>query len=303
MEIIRNNFEKYQDGVVALGVFDGIHRGHQKIVEETVKKAFEEKTKAYLFTFDPHPQTVVSPSYQIRQLTTISERAKLLEAKGINGLFVLSFTHEVLHLSPEDFIKRYLEEKLAVRHCCVGSDFAFGFNRKGNVELLEEYGNKIGFGVTIIDPIYAGEKPVKSSTIRKFLDHGKIEEANEMLGHFYSLTGLVVKGTGQGKGLGFPTANLKVHREKLVPQHGVYQGWASIGIKKYDAAISIGTRPTFTKNADETIEVYLIDFNKDIVGEEISVYLAKKLRDQIKFESAEDLKKQIGEDIAEILRC
>lgn len=298
MRIIRHPRRKSLKGcVVALGTFDGVHRGHQAVIKQAV--AFSKKLKAcsLALTFDPHPQQLIVPERGLKLLTTLQEREALLCRLGIEGVVVVKFSQHLRKLSYERFVKNYLVNKLGVRSVFVGYDFAFGHGRSGNVSQLKKLGGKYGFTVTVVPPVETDHRHIKSSIIRDLVSHGSFAEALRLLGHPYIITGKVVKGSGRGKKLGFPTANLLIDKHKLIPAQGIYAG----GVGGRKCAVNIGSRPTF--GTDHTlVEVHILNFNGNLRRQTIRVELIRKLRDEIQFSDVEDLKQQIKKDILKVKR-
>lgn len=293
MRIIRHPKKKSLKGsVVALGTFDGVHRGHQVILQQAVKQAKKDKTASIAITFDPHPQLLISPERGLKLLTTLTEREKLFCRYGIDGVVVIRFNKRLQALAKEDFVKKYLVEKIGASHVFVGFDYAFGKSRAGDVSQLKKLGKKHGFAVTVVRAVSADKHVIKSKVIRELLSQGKFNQAVQLLGHAYQIEGVVVRGSGRGKPLGFPTANLRVANNKLIPAHGVYAGlW---GEKK--CAVNIGARPTF--GAGETaIEVHIPRHKKNLRGQRLNLILTRRLREERQFSDVEKLKRQIAKDI------
>jgi riboflavin kinase/FMN adenylyltransferase len=297
MRIIRHPKKKSLKGsVVALGTFDGVHRGHRKIIQSTVKYAKKINAASLAITFDPHPQQLIVPERGLKLLTTLQEREKLFCDLGIDGVVVINFNRHLQNLSYEKFVQRYLVARLGVKRVLVGFDYAFGRGRSGDVSHLRQLGKKFGFEVSVIAPVSVGHQAVKSSVIRELISRGGFSQAVRLLGHAYQISGKVVKGSGRGKGLGFPTANLQVDPHKLIPAQGVYAGITD-GKK---CVVNIGARPTF--GADQTVvEVHIPSFHRNIRGKILRVVLTKRLRDEIQFSDVEKLKEQIKKDIRKIV--
>ena len=282
---------------MALGTFDGVHSGHQRVIKEAVCAAKKTKAPSLAITFDPHPQAIISPRRGLRLLTTLSDREKLFADLGIDGVVVFKFTKHLKSLSYEDFVRRYLVNRLGVKHVFVGYDYAFGKKRAGDVVALKHLGKEYGFLVTVVPPVKIAGRPIKSRVIRELISRGDFSQAIRLLGHPYSISGKVVRGSGRGKDLGFPTANLKVDPEKLILAHGVYAGRVS-GKK---CVVNIGARPTF--GTDQTVvEVHILGFNKNIRGKRLEVLLVKRLRDELQFSDVYALKRQIKKDIARVAK-
>jgi len=290
--ILHPKKKKLKGSVVALGTFDGVHRGHQKVIKGAVKFAKKIGVASLAITFDPHPQQLIVPKRGLRLLTLLEEREELFSSLGVDGVVVLKFNQRLRKLSYEAFVKKYLVGKLGVRRVFVGFDYAFGKGRSGDVSHLKELGKKYGFSVSVIRPVLAGFSPIKSRLLRELLSQGKFKTALWRLGHPYQITGKVVRGSGRGKGLGFPTANLKVDPHKLIPAHGVYAG----RVNRRKCVVNIGARPTF--GADQTVvEVHILGFNRNIRGKTLKVDLIKRLRDEKQFSDVEKLKQQIRKDV------
>jgi len=296
MRTIKFNRRLNTKGIVlVLGNFDGVHIGHQKLIKEAVKYSHKRKLSCYAMTFDPHPQEVVNPGRGLSLLTTLSERLDLLKMYGLDGVVVKKFTKLISRLSPEKFIKDLLVDHLRIKKVFVGFDFAFGRNRSGSISLLKKLGKKYDFEVHDVSPVKTQGHLVKSSTIREMLTTGNFSTAFKLLGHPFTLTGRVVKGRGRGRGLGFPTANLSIAADKLIPAHGVYAGRYG----KYKCAVNIGSRPTFAEERF-AVEVYIIGYRGDLKGKTISVDVFRRLRPEIHFSDVERLKEQIALDIKKI---
>ena len=283
--------------IIALGTFDGVHLGHQKIIKEAVNFARKTKTASITITFDPHPQLVVAPQRGLRLLTTLQERTELISRLGVDRIYPIRFDHKIQKMSAEEFTKKYLVKKFKTQAVFVGFDYAFGQGRCGHIRELKRLGKKYGFRVEVTAPVGADSLVVKSSTIRELLSFGYLEKANRFLGYHYIVSGRVVRGAGRGKTLGFPTANLKVEKHKLIPAQGVYAGKVLIGRKKYKGVINIGSRPTFERPG-LAIEVHIFNFKRNIIGKNIRVEFIKRLRDEKQFPDVLELIAQIKKDIA-----
>ena len=241
MRIIRHPKKKKLKGcAVALGTFDGVHRGHKEILTAAAKYAKKNRVASLAITFDPHPQQLIVPKRGLKLLTTLAEREELFCAAGIDGVVVFNFRKQLRKLSATDFIKKYLVDKLGVSSVFVGFDYAFGRGRAGNIEQLRALGKKHGFSVEVVPAIKVKKQIVKSRLIREYVSNGDFAQAINMLGHAYQLSGKVVSGSGRGNILGFPTANLEVADNKLIPAHGVYAGYWN----KQKCVVNIGA-PNF----------------------------------------------------------
>lgn len=296
MKIIKfNGAPKHKDIVLALGNFDGVHVGHKKLLLAARNYSRTQKVPCYAMTFDPHPQEVVAPGRGLSLLTTLSERIELLKGLGINGVIIKKFTSSISKLKPEQFIYDFLVKHLNVNKVFVGFDFAFGHKRAGTIAVLKRLSYKYGFAVNAVKPVMTHGHIVKSSTIRDMLTRGDFGKAVKLLGHPYTLTGKVVKGRGRGRVLGFPTANLELDKDKLIPKHGVY--FCKWNGRK--CVVNIGSRPTFAEERF-AVEVHVPGFRGNLRGKTIKVDLCRRLRDEIHFADVEDLKAQIRKDIRKL---
>jgi len=285
--------------VVTIGAFDGIHRAHQLILRRVIQRARRLHGTSALLTFDPHPLKVLQPDRSFFALTCIEHRLHLLSHLGLDSCVVLKFSKRFSRLSAEAFIEEILVKKLKVREIWVGFNYVFGKNREGTIRLLQEYGRQYGFSVKKIPEIRMSGKRFSSTKIRQLIAKGKLTEASLFLGRPYSLYGKVVRGSGRGRRLGYPTANLKPYHEALPPR-GVYgvKAFLSPNKKGYLGLLNIGRRPTFGKNRTLTIEVHLLDFQGDLYGRKMEVAFLKRLRPERKFPNEETLVEKIRRDEA-----
>jgi len=278
--------------VVALGTFDGVHRGHQTVIKKAVAYAKKIGARSVAITFDPHPQQFIIPERGLKLLTSLEERKELLYGLGVDKVVVIRFNRATQFLSAERFVKKYLVEKLDACHVFVGFDYHFGKKRGATVHELKDLGRKYGFTVDVVQPVkYRGEI-IKSRVIRELVSQGNFNKAVKMLGHAYHLSGKVVKGHGRGESLGFPTANLRIDYHRLIPQAGVYAG--SVDGEK--CAVNIGSQPTFGKG-ELTVEVHIPRFRGNLRGKVLTVEIDRKIRDEVQFSDVEKLKAQIKKDI------
>ena len=299
MNIFRNideiKFDKQT--VLTLGTFDGIHLGHQQIIKRVIECSEENKLRNLIITFHPHPRKVINPEMQLKLLTTNEEQINILEKLGVQNLFIINFTKEFSQLTPDEFIKNYLVDKIGLSRIVIGYDHHFGKGRGGDVEFLLAAGKKYDFEILQIQPFIIDDEPVSSTKIRAALEAGDINKVNKMLGRYYSFSGVVVEGDKRGRELGYPTANIKLSDEdKMLPQIGIYAVLVEIDGIEHKALLSIGKRPTFYNDGKVVPEVYIYDFNNDIYGKEIKVNLIQKLRGEEKFNSAEELIRQMNID-------
>jgi riboflavin kinase/FMN adenylyltransferase len=287
--------------VVTIGVFDGVHRGHQETIGHAVKRAKELGVQSVVVTFDPHPSEVVRPGSHPAVLTEPARKAELIEQLGADVLCVLPFTLEFSRLPAEAFVHDMLVANLHAALVVVGENFRFGHKAAGDVALLQRLGRTFGFGVEAA-PLLADDSTVFSSTyIRSCVDAGDVTAAARALGRPHRLEGVVIRGDRRGRELGFPTANLLTSPHAAVPGHGVYAGWMLQGRdERRPAAISIGTNPTFTAGQERRVEAYVLDYDGDLYGERLSLEFVARLRDQQKYSGIEPLVAQMNEDVAQV---
>ena len=297
MKIIRE-FENYTENtpkVLSLGMFDGVHFGHISIINLLKSVAQENNLETAILTFWPHPRKVFNPNDEIKLLNTLNEKLNLLENANLDVVFLKSFDENFRNLTGEEFVRQILVQKLNVKHIIIGHDHVFGKNKSGNFELLQKLSKELDFVVQQLDAVKEGEFNISSTKIRNCLANGNIIGANKMLGYHYSVSGKVIDGKKLGRTIGYPTANIEVDELKLLPKKGAYIVEVYVKNKFYKGMLSIGTNPTV--NGDKlTVEVYILDFNKDIYGEEITVKFRDFLHEEIKFESLEKLIERLDED-------
>lgn len=297
MKIFRN-FSDYTDRkplALSLGMFDGVHLGHQSIINALHEVSSEKGLESAILTFWPHPRLVFNPNEDLKLLNTLEEKSQLLSSFGIENLFLKEFDEEFRNLSGEEFVRQILVDKLNVKHLIVGYDHVFGKNRSGNFELLENLAPELGFEVVQMEAVNIHNKNISSTKVRNALLEGQIKEANELLGYHYPVSGTVTDGKKLGRTIGYPTANIEVNRLKLLPKKGAYITDVLIDGEQYQGMLSIGTNPT-VKGTDLTTEVYILDFDRDIYGKEITVAFREFLHEEIKFESIEKLIERLDED-------
>ncbi|WP_370950240.1 bifunctional riboflavin kinase/FAD synthetase [Amycolatopsis sp. cg5] len=289
--------------VVTIGVFDGVHRGHQVLINRTVEVAAERGLPAVVLTFDPHPSEVIRPGSHPAQLTTLRRKAELVEGLGADVFAVLPFTLELSRLSPHEFVHEVLVDRLHAAAVIVGENFTFGNKAAGDVELLRTLGKRFGFtaqGAELQGRSVAESEITFSSTyVRSCIDAGDVQAAAEALGRPHRLEGIVVKGDGRGHDLGYPTANLSTPRFAAVPADGVYSCWFTRSAdpsRRLPAAVSVGTNPTFS-GRERTVEAFVLDIDEDFYGQHVALDFVAKLRDQVKFSSSDDLVKKIDDDV------
>ncbi len=281
---------------VTLGVFDGVHLGHRSLIE----RAFSHPGKRVVVTFEPHPVEVLAPGTPPRLITTLDERLNLLERLDADLVAVLDLT-EIRHLSPDQFVEQVLIAKLKTGAFSVGEDFHFGRDRAGDVSFLLRSGAAKGFDVDVVELLDSGERVVSSSQIRELIALGDVETAATLLGSYYRMSNTVVDGDKRGRSIGFPTANLNPAPRKVLPADGVYATLATVKGVTYSAATNVGTRPTFGGGA-RMVETYLLDFDDDIYGEDLTVEFVSRLRPELEFKTVDELVAQMHDDVDESRR-
>ncbi len=291
----------WRSPVLALGNFDGLHRGHVKIVERIQRGALERGGTSVVLTFDPHPPRVLRPDKAPLLLMTKAQKLDALARAGVQGAAVVRFTPEMSQWEPEAFVRTVLVEWLRVAEVWVGADFLFGRNRSGNFTLLKSLGAQSGFRAEKIDPIRYKDFVVSSTRIRRLVSEGRVDEAGALLGHHYAIDGVVVEGARRGREIGFPTANLATDNE-LVPPHGVYATAVTVDAAVYPSVTNIGQRPTFGDQLATTIEAHLIGRTIDLYGKTIRLAFVQRLRDERKFPDMEALQDQIAADVRRAAR-
>ncbi len=281
---------------VTIGNFDGVHVGHQRLLALTTAKARKRGLVSVVVTFDPHPMTVLMGAKAPPFLTTTVQRLALIEHQGPNVCLVLEFNRQMALLEPEEFVRRYLVEGLNLRELVIGYDYAMGKGRKGNFDLLTRLGQDLCFGVERLDPVIAGGAVVSSTRIRDLVQSGNVWDARPLLGRFFEVQGRVVDGKKRGAALlGFPTANIN-YEGVLLPRPGVYAVWAVLDGEALPAVANVGDNPTFG-DTGLTLEAHIMDFDRAIYGQNLSVQFVQRLRSERKFESLDALKARIGEDV------
>ncbi|NOX18046.1 MAG: bifunctional riboflavin kinase/FAD synthetase [Chlorobi bacterium] len=284
---------------VTIGTFDGLHLGHRQIFETLFSKAKETGGRNFVVTFEPHPRTIVNSGSKVNLLTLFDEKIHLFEEMGVENVLIINFTKEFASTEYGEFIEKYLIHGIGTNNVVVGYDHKFGKNRGGNEEYLRTFGEKNNFDVTVVPPFSVEGTTVSSSLIRKvLLNGGNVELAEKYLGRYYLLRGNVIHGLSRGHEIGFPTANIiPLHINKLVPENGVYLVGAKVEDKTFYGVMNIGTRPTFENGEDIHLEIHILGFDRNIYNKEVCVNFIKRIRDERKFDSVDDLKNQIKNDI------
>ena len=285
--------------VLALGFFDGVHRGHMRLIEKTLEIARDKNLDSGVMTFKEHPLARIFPTYAPWLITTNDEKVALIKAAGIQNVYLDDFSDELMQLSPEAFIREYLLVKYPVKHIVVGFNYTFAFQGAGTTADLMELGKRYGFGVSVVPPFIIEETAVSSTVIRELISVGEVAAVPKFLGRHYSISGIVVEGKKLGRTFNIPTANLKMAEKRILPSSGVYFTQVQVRGKIYDGLTNLGFNPTFEKHP-YSIETYIYDFAGDIYGEPLALEFMEKQRDEIKFAKIEDLIAQIKGDIIRI---
>lgn len=288
---------RWRDPVLALGNFDGLHRGHMKIVERVARSGAERRLSPVVLTFDPHPTRILRPGSAPPLLMTTQQKLEGLAAAGMEGVAIVRFTDEIARWDPETFVQVVLVDWLRVAEVWVGTNFTFGRERSGNYTLLRLLGERYGFRAEKIDAVRYKEFVVSSTRIRRLITEGRVDEAAALLGHHYYVDGTVVHGDARGRVLGYPTANLRTNNE-LLPPHGVYATMSSLDSTIQPSITNVGVRPTFGSDLPVVIETFLFDFDGDLYGSSTRLWFVQRLRDERAFESVEALRAQIELDCA-----
>jgi riboflavin kinase/FMN adenylyltransferase len=282
---------------LAIGVFDGVHRGHQAVISTSADHARAANGTPVVVTFDPHPEKVLRPEAAPHLLTATEHKIALIRALGVEHLLIISFDKRFAATEPEDFAQKLVAHSKPLREICVGHEWSFGKHRRGNLDLLKKLGANSNFDVVGIPPVKINGAVVSSTAIREAVEKGDLTKAAEMLGREYTILGTVTRGDNLGKKIGFPTANLSAHSEQF-PPNGVYAAKATIDGELHRGVINLGIRPTVSGGKSERVlEIYLFDFNRDIYGRDVEVRFLKFLRPEKKFENLDALVQQIRQDV------
>ncbi len=295
---IKENFHRSPTALplaLSIGMFDGVHRGHQSIIEKLNKISDEKNLQSAILTFWPHPRKIFNPADDLKLLNSIDEKKYLLDKNGLQSLFIKEFDEDFRNLTGEEFVRQVLVAQLNVKHLIIGYDHTFGKNKSGDFSLLKKMGPELGFEVEQVEAVNYKDINISSTQIRNALSNGNVILANEMLGYNYSVAGTVVHGKKIGRTIGYPTANIEVDALKLLPKKGAYIVDVFVKNHHYKGMLSIGTNPTVDGKMI-SVEVYILDFDQDIYDQEISINFRDFLHDEIKFESLEKLIERLDED-------
>ena len=296
MKIIHGikKIKRFNRPVAALGVFDGMHVGHIRILKEVASKAKKAGGTAVVISFYPHPDRVLMNKKYPLSIISLQHRLRIMAGSGLDVCIVLKFNKSLAGMRPEDFVKEILVRRLGLKEVMVGENFSFGRGGRGNVALLKKMGKEYGFRVRAIPSVKAGKRIVSSTRVRQEIKSGNLTEIKRLLGRPFSILGTVKHGTKQGRILGFPTANIDPHHE-AIPPSGAYVVRSRLGNRMYGGVLNIGTRPTFG-GKDPVVEVHLFNFNKTIYGKDLEIYFVKHIRSEKKFTSRQSLARQIRRD-------
>lgn len=297
---VTRSFDQYLPSrypVLTIGNFDGLHCGHQSLLRSVVKTAEEKNGTSLVLTFDPHPLTVLSPATPVRLLTTMQEKLDRFQQIGIDEALCLPFDKSFAALTPEEFVFKILRDRIGVRELFVGEQFAFGQGRSGRMNDLARLSVPGGFIVHAVSPLRIDDEIVSSTRIRAMVQAGEVNHAQQFLGRWYELGGTVVEGAHRGQELGWPTANIRLPHDRVIPADGVYAVQTVWKTRTFPSVAYIGTRPTFG-SGERLLEVYLLDEELDLYGENIRVRFVERLRGDQVFESADDLTRQIDLDVS-----
>ncbi len=284
-----------KDMLLAIGVFDGVHLGHKYLISQLIEQARQQNLLSGVVTFRQHPQEVLAPQTKLPFLTDLIERSNLLKNEGIEAVIPLSFTTELAQLTARQFVN-LLKKYLRMRGLVIGPDFVLGRDREGNADTLRVLGQEMNFTVTVVPPVMINGEVVSSTAIREALAGGDMKKVHALGGRPFSLHGQVVSGTGRGIKLGFPTANLDIDPDQAIPVDGVYATWVYINGRAYPSMTYVGKNPTFG-GSEHMVEVYVLDYHDDLYGRELRIDIMERLRGDKQFNTAEELKKQIAEDV------
>lgn len=301
-DVVRN-----PDTVLTVGTFDGVHAGHKVLINTVIEKAREKGIRSVIVTFDPHPREIINPGGTgIKLLSTLQERSELLADLGVDEMVVIPFDRDFSLLTSEEFVREIIWKKIGVKEFVIGYDHHFGRNREGTIDTVQKLGEELGFESYVVSKQEVEHKTVSSTAIRNAIQkEGDMKLAADFLERFYILNGTVVHGDKRGKKIGFPTANIHPENpEKVIPKKGVYAVWVRVNGRYHKGMMNIGVRPTFDGH-EQTLEVHIFDFDKDIYGKDIQVQFVERVRDERSFNGIEDLKKQLEADqkkVQEVLK-
>lgn len=303
MKIHKNvaSFKKIEKAVITTGTFDGVHLGHRKILNTLSKVGEVTSAETVIITFFPHPRLVLFPDYNLKLINTIDENIELFKTYGVDHLIFQKFDTDFSRITSLEYIRDILCKKIGLKDLVIGYNHHFGRNREGSINNLQEYTDLYDFNIHEVSPFDLSGESVSSTKIRNAINDGEVELANNYLGYNFKLFGKVVKGRGLGSGIGFPTANIIVeNKNKILPMEGVYAVYVYYNENKFGGMLNIGTNPTFNNN-ELSIEVHIFDFNQDIYSEIITIEFCKRIRNEKKFNTVDELKQQLSMDKITVL--
>ena len=281
--------------VLAIGVFDGVHMGHRHLLDRLKEVASQQGMLSGVLTFVNHPRTVITPGAYVKYITSVEDRLALLKSTGVDIVLPLTFDLELSRLRAHEFLE-LLQDRLNMAGLVRGRNFVMGHKREGTPEVLKALGIEKGFSTTVVDPLSKDGERVSSTAVREAISAGDMDKASRFLDRPFALQGRVIRGNARGRTLGFPTANLDIPRDRMIPGNGIYATWAHVGEKRYMAATNVGTRPTFDEK-ERIVEAFILDYSGDLYDSEITVEFVKRLRDELRFETVEALVAQMRQDV------
>ena len=288
-----------QNAWLTIGIFDGVHLGHRALITRLVEGAHEDSSPAVVLTFHPHPAVILGGNREFKHLATVGERAALLEQLGVDVVITQRFDLSFADQTAGQFIGR-LADTLRLRHLVIGYDTALGRGREGDAAHLTRLGERFGYTVEIVEPVHSAAGIISSRTIRTLIQEGAVDQASHLLGYSYPISGMVVHGDGRGRHINIPTANINYPVEKLMPANGIYATWAWVEGERLRGATNIGINPTFTPDKKvASLETHLLDFDRDLYGQQVKLEFVARLREERKFQSVQELLEQINRDIAQ----
>ncbi|MDP6493908.1 MAG: bifunctional riboflavin kinase/FAD synthetase [Dehalococcoidia bacterium] len=281
--------------VLSIGVFDGVHAGHRHVLDRLKDTASRNGMLSGVLTFVNHPRTVITPEACVRYITSVEDRLTLLENTGVDLVIPLTFDVGLSRLRAHEFVE-LLQDRLNMAGLVMGHNFVMGYQREGTSEVLKAICSEKGLSTTVLDPVSKDGERVSSTAIREVISSGDMRKASRFLGRPFALRGKVITGNVRGRTMGFPTANLDIRQDRIIPGNGIYATWAYVDGKRYMASTNVGTRPTF-EETERIVEAFILDYSGDLYDSEVTVEFAQRLRDELRFETVEALVAQIHEDV------
>lgn len=292
-----DEIDNIEETVVALGNFDGVHRGHQELIRRAVNSAVSANLKSAVFTFNNHPKNVLSGKHVIKNILYADEKIKILKDLGVDYLISIDFDKTIQNIEHKEFIRKILVKTLHMKEAYCGFNYRFGRKGAGNPEILMKVGLAEGFGIHVLEPYMVRGEIVSSTVIRKHIANGDVDKCFSLMGRYYNIRGIVIPGNRLGRTIGFPTSNITIDEEMVTPANGVYITFCTYNGVNYPSITNVGIKPTIgSSNAGKNMETHIFYFNKEIYGKQIRVEFLEKIRDEIKFENIEELASQIKKD-------